>query len=139
MKQLLIAGAISWKPAGNLVRWDALIEQPVGLCSTGALLSRRESNSGTQAKSCPAFSQTVICTANIRAGDVVRWEAITSAGSGALQHKRAAVPHREQCKRAKSSPDFSQTPSAADTVEEIPLFSKHLNISYTDCMLQPAA
>lgn len=61
----------------------------------------------------------------IRVGDVVRWEALSSAGSGALQHKRTGGPLQGACKRAKSSPDLSQTPSAADTVEEIPLFSEH--------------
>lgn len=60
------------------------------------------------------------------AGDVVRWEALSSAGSGALQQKRGAEPPRGACKRAKSSPDLSQPPLAADAAEDVPLFSKHI-------------
>ena len=60
----------------------------------------------------------------MHAGDVVRWEALSSAGSGALQHKRAAEPQQAACKRAKSSPDLSQTPPAADPAEDIPMFSE---------------
>ena len=58
------------------------------------------------------------------AGDVVRWEALSSAGSGALQPKRAGEALQGACKRAKSSPDLSQTPSAADTAEEVPMFGE---------------
>ena len=62
----------------------------------------------------------------MHAGDVVRWEALSSAGSGALQHKRAAEPHWGACKRAKSSPDLSHTPlAAADAAEDIPMFSEY--------------
>ncbi|CAL5224502.1 g7198 [Coccomyxa viridis] len=55
-------------------------------------------------------------------GDVVRWEALSSAGSGALQQKRAGDPLQGACKRAKSSPNLSRTPLKADPEEEIPLF-----------------
>ncbi len=60
----------------------------------------------------------------VHAGDVVRWEALSSAGSGALQQKRAGDPLQGACKRAKSSPNLSRTPLKADPEEEIPLFSE---------------
>ncbi len=66
----------------------------------------------------------------VDAGDAVRWEALSSAGSGALQQKRAGEPLQVACKRAKSSPNLSRTPLTADPVEEIPLFSESL------CQLQ---
>ena len=57
------------------------------------------------------------------AGDAVRWDALSSAGSGALQNKRSTQPHAFTCKRAKSTPDLSQAPSATEPVEDIPLLS----------------
>ena len=56
----------------------------------------------------------------------MRWEALSSAGSGALQHKRGSQPHAVTCKRAKSTPDLSQTPSATEPMEDIPLLSEFL-------------
>lgn len=63
-------------------------------------------------------------TVHPHAGDVVRWDALSSAGSGALQQKRCAEAPGDACKRAKSTPDLSQTPSSKDATVDIPLFSK---------------
>ena len=63
-------------------------------------------------------------TVHPHAGDVVRWDAPSSAGSGALQQKRCAKAPGDACKRAKSTPDLSQTPSSKDATVDIPLFSK---------------
>ena len=63
-------------------------------------------------------------TVDLHAGDVVRWKALSSAGSGALQHKRGAEAPGDACKRVKSTPDLSQTPSSKDASVDIPLFSK---------------
>ena len=63
-------------------------------------------------------------TVDLHAGDVVRWEALSSAGSGALQQKRGAEAPGDACKRAKSTPDLSQTLSSKDATVDIPLFSK---------------
>jgi hypothetical protein len=72
-------------------------------------------------------------TVDLHAGDVVRWEALSSAGSGALQHKRDAEAPGAACKRAKSTPDLSQTPSSKDATVDIPLFSKPLQCPSIIC------
>ena len=61
----------------------------------------------------------------------MRWEALSSAGSGALQNKRGTQPHAATCKRAKSTPDLSQTPSATEPMEDIPLLSEYLGTHLT--------
>ena len=71
----------------------------------------------------------------VHVGDVVRWEALSSAGSGALQQKRAGEPLQGACKRTKSSPNLSRTPLTADSVEEIPLFSESLCPNTCQCCL----